>query len=80
VQPQRNPPPKKSLAALKREEEAFVEVLKRENTHWRERCQRLEQCMLEEKARANQYFAILVERGIVSNGRELHSECPQSQR
>jgi hypothetical protein len=53
---------------MKREEEAFVDVLKREVTHWRERCDRLEQCMLEEKVRANQYLAVLMERGIVPGG------------
>ena len=73
VQPSRVPYAKKSLAAIKREEEAFVDVLKRENTHWRERCQRLEQCMLDEKARANQYFAILVERGLIPGARELRN-------
>lgn len=55
---------------MRREEDAFMDVLKRENTHWRERCERLEQCMLEEKVRANQYLAVLMERGIIASGRE----------
>lgn len=55
---------------MKREEEAFIDVLKRENTVWRERCERLEQCLLEERVRAERYLAVLVERGLVGGGRE----------
>lgn len=61
---------KRSHAAMKREEEAFIDVLKRENTVWRERCERLEQCLLEERVRAERYLAVLVERGLVGGGRE----------
>ena len=55
---------------MKREEEAFIDVLKRENTVWRERYERLEQCLLEERVRAERYLGVLVERGLVGGGRE----------
>ncbi|KAJ9092639.1 hypothetical protein QFC19_008677 [Naganishia cerealis] len=71
---QLQPPGKRSLAALKREEEAYVEVLKRENTQWRERCTRIEHALMEEKARAYQYYILLAERGIIpGNTREFIS-------
>ncbi|KAJ9125736.1 hypothetical protein QFC24_002520 [Naganishia onofrii] len=62
---QQKPPPKRSPAAIKREDEAFIEVLKRENMQWRDRCTRMEHAMMEEKARAYQYYALLVERGVI---------------
>ncbi|KAJ9102369.1 hypothetical protein QFC21_002769 [Naganishia friedmannii] len=63
---QQKPPAKRSQATVKREEDAFIDVLKRENMQWRERCTRMEHAMMEEKARAYQYYALLVQRGIIA--------------